>query len=251
MNKLTFITKLQLASESAIEIARKCTYNEIAQNLVYKIKPNSLELGPTLTSLEKENLIARKKELKRSFTTEEVANRLVQGNSVPDWINCSIIRSTKRKTTIELFTSRKFRDESKLCHQNGKNAPFHAMIVSPPYLLDNNEKFDVNWRYKSIQSAIKLSKARKALKKKILKRTESIDGYWATFDELCGSLAKRNKVEIAERLITAKTLVNGLTDGWHNYRKELDDIYGMSQEELTDKELVEMECLRRGIKQVS
>ena len=89
-----------------------------AENLIFKIKPNSLDLSNHLTDSEKENLITRKKELNKILTANEVADRLIIEEKVPVWINCSVIRSTKKKTTIGLFTSRRFREDSELYHKN-------------------------------------------------------------------------------------------------------------------------------------
>jgi hypothetical protein len=172
MDRETFITRLNEASISALKLAKEFTFNEIGENLIYKIKPNSLDLSDHLTGLEKENLSNRKKELNKSLTANEVADRLMFENKVPVWINCSVIRSTKKITTIELFTSRRFRDDSELYHKMETYPPFHVVIMNPPYLYDNKEKFDVNWRYKKIQTAIKLRKAKRNLNEEIKKRKE-------------------------------------------------------------------------------
>lgn len=172
MDKETFITRLNEASNSALKLAREFTFNKIAENLTYTIKPNSLGLSDHLTDLEKGNLINRKKELNKTLTVYEVADRLIVDNKVPVWINCSVIRSTRKITTLELFTSRRFRDDSDLYHKTETYPPFHAVIMNPPYLFDNEEKFDVNWRYKKIQTAIKLRKAKRNLNEEIKKRKE-------------------------------------------------------------------------------
>jgi hypothetical protein len=161
MDKETFIIRLNRASESAVELAREFTFNEITEKLIYKIKPNSPDLSDHLTDLEKENLNSRKKELNKVFSAEEVSERLVLENKVPVWVNCSVIRSTKKITTIELCTSRRFREDSEIYHKIETYPPFHAVIVNPPYLFDNKEKFDVNWRFNKIQTAIKFKKSKK------------------------------------------------------------------------------------------
>jgi len=102
----------------------------------------------------------------------EVADRLILDNKVPVWINCSVIRSTRKISTIELFTSRRFRDDSELYHNLENYPPFHAVIINPPYLFDNKEKFDVNWRYKKLQTAINLRKVKRNLNEEIKKGKE-------------------------------------------------------------------------------
>lgn len=165
MDKEKFIVRLSEASESALSIARELTQNRFPENLVYKIKPNSLELSDHLTDLEKENLICRKSEIKKALTAKQVAERLVIKNKVPVWINCSVIGTRKGETIIELLTSRRFRDENELYHQKEGNYPFHALIQLPPYLtIDSKDKFDINWRRKKIQTKIKMIKVKRDTK---------------------------------------------------------------------------------------
>jgi len=49
------------------------------------------------------------------------------------------------------------------------------MIQLPPYSpIDSKEKFDLNWRFNKIQTAIKLRKVKKVLNMEIRKRKEYI-----------------------------------------------------------------------------
>jgi hypothetical protein len=247
MDKDTFIIRLNEASKSALKLAREFTFNEIAENFIYTIKPNSLDLSNHLTDFEKGNLSNRKKELNKTLTVNEVADRVILENKVPVWINCSVVRATRKITTIELFTSRRFRDDSELHHKIETYPPFHAVIMNPPYLFDNKEKFDVNWRYKKIQTAIKLRKAKKDLNKMISEKRESGKDYWYIFDQFCETLNKSKKAEIADKLRSAKMHVNGLTDGWFEFKNELDLVYKSDKAELTKSELVDFEYLRKEI----
>ena len=54
MDNETFITRLNEASNSALKLAREFTFNSIADNLIFKIKPNSLDISDHLTDSEKE-----------------------------------------------------------------------------------------------------------------------------------------------------------------------------------------------------
>ncbi len=166
MNSETFIARLNLASNSALKLARKFTFNEISENRVYEIQPECLKNNEHLTEFERANLKSRERELNRKFTAAEVAARLVVENKVPIWINCSVVRSQKSKTVIELMTSTRFSEDSEFMHQHEGYPPFHAVIQIPPYLaMESNPKFDVNWRYKKLITAIKIRKAKKANKK--------------------------------------------------------------------------------------
>lgn len=165
MDKETFISRLNEACSSALKLARESTFNEITDNLIYTIKPNSFDLSDHLTDLEKENLSNRKKELNKTLTGNEVTDRLILDKKAPAWINCSVIGTSKGKTIIELLTSRRFRNENELYHQKEGYSPFHALIQLPPYLsMDLKEKFDINWRRKKIQTKIRMLKAKRTVK---------------------------------------------------------------------------------------
>lgn len=103
MDKETFISRLSEASSSALILARESTFNEITDNLIYTIKPNSLDLSDHLTDFEKENLSNRKNELNKTLTENEVADRLILDKKAPVWINCSVIGTSKGNTIIELL----------------------------------------------------------------------------------------------------------------------------------------------------
>jgi len=245
VDRETFRQRLKSASESAVKLAREFTFNEIYENFVYKIVPNCLDSSSYLTEYEIENLECRRKELNIFFSAEEVLDKLIIENKVPVWINCSVIRSTRKKTTIELLTSRRFRDDSELYHKSENYSPFHSLIQFPPYFqFDSSEKFDVNWRDKKIQTAFKLRKAKIALKAEIKKRKELKENYWECYDRICESLGSRDKKEILEKLKSAKTLINGLTDGWAEFKNELDLLANSYNSEMTTNELVDLKFLQ-------
>jgi len=165
MDKETFISRLSEASSSALILARESTFNEITDNLIYTIKPNSLDLSDHLTDFEKENLSNRKNELNKTLTENEVADRLILDKKAPVWINCSVIGTSKGNTIIELLTSRRFRNKNELYHQKEGYSPFHALIQLPPYFsIDSKDKFDINWRRKKIQTKIRMLKAKRTVK---------------------------------------------------------------------------------------
>jgi hypothetical protein len=251
VDRETFRQRLKSASESAVQIARKFTFNEICENFVYKIVPNCLDLSSYLTEFEIENLRSRRNELNKTFSAEEVSEKLIIENKVPVWINCSVIRSTRKETTIELLTSRRFRDDSELYHKSENYSPFHSLIQYPPYLqFDSAEKFDVNWRSKKIQTAFKLRKAKIALNAEIKKQKKRKENYWECYDRICESLGNRDKKEIFEKIKSAKALINGLTDGWAEFKIELDLLENSYKSELTKKELVDFEFLQSETKEI-
>ena len=165
MEKEIFKNRLIESSESAKRLAREITTNRIAEDVIYRITPNSFDLSENLSQLEKEYLINRSKELRKTFTIDEVAERLIIDNKVPLWINCSVIRTNEKVTVIELVTSRRIGEDKELYNQQEKFPPFHVVIQFPPYLLiDSKKKFNINWRFQKVRTAFKLLIYRSKLK---------------------------------------------------------------------------------------
>ena len=244
MDKETLIERLNKAGKSATEFAKDFVFNKLSDNLVFTIQPNVIETSEHLDDLERANLINRIKELNKIFTVNEIAGRLLVENRIPIWINCSVIRASRKKTTIQLLTSRRFRNDKDLYHQNDKFPPFHINIQNPPYQqIDNDEKFNVNWRFDKIQTAYKLWKSKKKLNKEIIEIRGEGKDYWFVFDRLCENLKKRQKNKIVEELSFAKGLLNGLTDGWHDYNNELNKVFSDNKSNLTEKEITDYEYL--------
>ena len=87
--------------------------------------------------------------------------------------------------------------------------------------------------------------------KKLIKRKRGFDkDYWYNFDQFCENLTKRKKVDLAMKLKNAKKLVNGLTDGWYDFKNELTLIYNSNKDELVEDELADFEYLRNEINRI-
>ena len=48
--------------------------------------------------------------------------------------------------------------------------------------------------------------------------------YWIRYDSLVKNLNKENQFELANKLVDAKKRVNGLTDGWFEFKNEFEVI---------------------------
>ena len=48
--------------------------------------------------------------------------------------------------------------------------------------------------------------------------------YWIRYDSLVKNLKKENQFELANKLVDAKKRVNGLTDGWFEFKNEFEVI---------------------------
>lgn len=57
--------------------------------------------------------------------------------------------------------------------------------------------------------------------------------YWEMYDKLIVELKNENKVSIANKLIEARTFVNGLTDGWFEFKEKLDEVIESNRGNLT------------------
>ena len=169
MDTLTLKYNLQEISKATIQFAKELTWNDFSDNFCFVIMPNVLDDSDHLDNDERINLEQRKEELNKLLTIGEVIDRLWFSEKVPVWINVSIYKATKRKTIIELMTSRRFRKDDYM-HKNTGFPPFHIAIPTPPY-QKGNEKFDINWKHNKFKLKFHAwlwrSRNRKMIRKKI------------------------------------------------------------------------------------
>ncbi|MBP6578156.1 MAG: hypothetical protein KA232_13205 [Chryseobacterium sp.] len=149
MKKEVFKENLDGISKLTLEIARKIAWNNLSENIYYIIRPNILADSDHLDNEEKTNLKERKKELRKTLTIDQVLSRLYFSERIPVWINVSIAEATKKKTTIELVTSRRFRKDDYM-FKNTDYPPFN-IAIERPINLNENEIFDINWKRKKLK----------------------------------------------------------------------------------------------------
>ena len=149
MKKEVFKENLDGISKLTLEIARKIAWNNLSENVYYIIRPNILADSDHLDNEEKTNLKERKKELRKTLTIDQVLSRLYFSERIPVWINVSIAEATKKKTTIELVTSRRFRKDDYM-FKNTDYPPFN-IAIERPINLKENERFDINWKHKKLK----------------------------------------------------------------------------------------------------
>ena len=149
MEKGVFKENLDGISKLTLEIARKMVWNNLSENVYYIIRPNILADSDHLDNEEKTNLKERKKELRKTLTIDQVLSRLYFSEKIPVWINVSIIEATKKKTTIELVTSRRFRKDDYM-FKSTDFPPFN-IAIERPINLNENERFDINWKRKKLK----------------------------------------------------------------------------------------------------
>ena len=149
MEKEVFKENLDRISKLALEIGRKIAWNDLSENVYYIIRPNLLADSDHLDNEEKTNLRERKKELRKPLTIDQVLSRLYFSERIPVWINVSIAEATKKKTTIELVTSRRFRKDDYM-FKSTDFPPFN-IAIERPINLNENERFDINWKRKKFK----------------------------------------------------------------------------------------------------
>ena len=149
MEKEVFKENIEKISKLTLEIARKITWNDLPEKVYYIIRPNILADSDHLDNEEKTNLRERKKELRKTLTIDQVLSRLYFSERIPVWINVSIAEATKKKTTIELLTSRRFRKDDYI-FKSSDFPPFN-IAIEIPINLNENERFDINWKRKKLK----------------------------------------------------------------------------------------------------
>ncbi|HAF29513.1 MAG TPA: hypothetical protein DCG75_10740 [Bacteroidales bacterium] len=243
MDRDTFKNRLETAGKTAVDFARKFVWNKLSDNLIFVIQPNSLEISEYLNETEKQNLRERISELDEQLNLEEAIDRLFLNEKVPVWIDCSVIKSKKNHSVIQLLTSRRFRTDSELHHQSELYPPFHVNIQNPPYFdIDSKEKFEANWRYKKIQFAWNMYKAKRRLKRMLNEKYQK-ENYWNVFEDYCEKLDKAEQFELSNNLKEAKKYINGLTDGWHDYLEKIKQIKIDHESSLKPDDLITLNYL--------
>ncbi len=60
--------------------------------------------------------------------------------------------------------------------------------------------------------------------------------YWKIFEELIGLLNSDNKTDIALEFIDAQKYVNGLTDGWYEFKSAFENSLNTNRQNLTEEQ---------------
>ena len=60
--------------------------------------------------------------------------------------------------------------------------------------------------------------------------------YWKIFDELIEQLTSENKIEIVAEFEKAQKYVNGLTDGWYEFKFALEKSINSNKQNMTEEQ---------------
>ena len=133
-----------------VDFTKTLCYNEIVHNYKYRITPNSRTVDKDdehLTDSEIAVLNIWNKYENSFLTADQIVDLFNHDNKVPVWVDMTIYEARQEVTIIDLFCSRRLRDDNELYHQ-GQIMPFHLQVATPPDHLkvEENGKFDVNWK---------------------------------------------------------------------------------------------------------
>jgi len=150
MDKTTFRQHLDKATTMLVDFTETLCYNDIADNYKYRITPNSRATGKGdehLTESEIAVLNIWNKYENETLTAGQIVDLFHHDNKVPVWIDITIYEAGQDFTVIDLYCSRRLRDDNDLNHQ-GQIVPFHLQVAMPPdhLKIKKNDKFDVNWK---------------------------------------------------------------------------------------------------------
>lgn len=150
MDKVTFRQHLDQTTTMLVDFTKTLCYNDIAENYKYRITPNSRTVDKDddhLTDIEISVLNIWNKHENSFLTADQIVDLFNHDNKVPVWIDTTIYEAGQDFTIIDLFCSRRLRDDNELYHQ-GQIMPFHLQVATPPdhLKLQKNGKFDVNWK---------------------------------------------------------------------------------------------------------
>lgn len=151
MDKIKFRYHLDEATKQLIVMTKTLCYNDFSDNYNYILTPN-------LRTVDKDDKHLNEKEISvlnswnkfegKLLTATEVVDLINHDNKVPVWIDMTVYEARPDLTVIDLFCSRRLREEKELMHQGLH--PFHVQVATPPDSLkvEIDGKFDVNWKMK-------------------------------------------------------------------------------------------------------
>ncbi|MBS1654847.1 MAG: hypothetical protein JSU05_08385 [Bacteroidetes bacterium] len=150
MDKVTFRQHLHEATKALVDFTKTLCYNDLADNYKYRITPNSRTVDKKdnhLTESEIAVLHIWNKYENKILTADQIVDLLHHDNRVPVWIDTTIYEARHNLTVIDLFCSRRLRDDNELYHQ-GQIMPFHLLVPIPPDHQKNTQDctFDINWK---------------------------------------------------------------------------------------------------------
>ncbi len=149
MDKVKFKYHLDEATKHLIDFTKTLCYNDFSDNYKYIITPNLRTVAKDDEHLNEKEISVLKYWNKfegQLLTANEVVDLFHHENKVPVWVDMTVYEARPDLTAIDLFCSRRLREEKELMHQGLH--PFHLQVAIPPDNLkaEIEGKFDVNWK---------------------------------------------------------------------------------------------------------
>lgn len=171
-----FKSNLETASLAALSMAQLRVINFLSGNFQYRIQPDSVGPRKDLTEFEQQGRMRRTKEAGKVFDAGSVMERLWNEGNVPVCITVSIYKATKKVTILNLFVDSKYTTNEQVGEAMW---PFQAVLDIPVYMdLNDEAKFDANWRHRKWQLRYRMWRRKKELKRSIKKV-----GWWKGIEE--------------------------------------------------------------------
>jgi len=151
MDKVKFKHHLDEATKRLTEFTKTLCYNDLKDNYRYLITPNSRTVAKDdehLNEKEKSVLNTWNEYEGQHLTANQIVDLFHHNNKVPVWVDMTIYEARPDVTVIDLFCSRRLREENELMHPG--LPPFHLLVATPPdnLKIEIEGKFDVNWKKK-------------------------------------------------------------------------------------------------------
>ena len=151
MDKVKFRYHLDKATKQLIDFTRTLCYNDFSDSFKYIITPNSRTVDKDDEHLNEKEISVLKSWNKfegQLLTATEVVDLFHHDNKAPVWIDMTVYEARPDLTVIDLFCSRRLREEEELMYQGLH--PFHLQVATPPDFskVEIDGKFDVNWKKK-------------------------------------------------------------------------------------------------------
>lgn len=151
MDKEKFRRHFDEATKRLIDFTKTLCFNDFSDNYKYVITPNSRTVDEDHEHLNEKEisvLTSWNKYEGQLLTANQIVDLFHHDNQVPVWVDISVCEARPDLTVIDLFCSRRLREENELMHPG--LPPFHLQVAIPPDNLkaEIEGKFDVNWRKK-------------------------------------------------------------------------------------------------------
>lgn len=150
---------------SLLKLARQLSYNKISDHCLFIL--SEIKNSEESFHIQNQKRI-KENNFKAPKTYEEIIIELEKIFKGIYDINLYIFKSLKNVTIIDIrYYSRNSIDLAYQKQTESKETMIHCKVNVPPYLIDKNEKFDINWEHKTLKLYWKLFWTKRKIKKRL------------------------------------------------------------------------------------